>query len=415
MAAASAATPEPIVYGQYTVPHFSEMVNFSVGQPASTMLPLDKIRQAAAKKFAETDVTFLQYGVVSGYEVFRKSLAAFLAKHYKRDVDPERLFATNGVTGGLTLLCSLFTTAGDSVVVEAPSYFLALNIFKELGLKVKEVGIDEEGMDVDALEALCKAGEAPRVVYTVPTFHNPTGYTMSPARREKLVALAEEYGFVVFADEVYQLLGFADTPEPPPSLCTYDKSEKGCVVSLGSFSKILAPALRMGWYEAHPALLARVAESGQLDSSGGINPVISGIVQVALDDGLQEEHLKAVKAELGARAKKLSSELEKQLPEGCSFAPIGGGYFVWIKLPEGVEGAPLLAHAAHSHKVRFLPGTKFGGPQLSGRIRLSISFYPPEGIEVGVARLAEAIRTFVANGCKPVAGDEALKAVAGTR
>jgi len=331
------------------------------------------------------------------------------------EVDTEHLFATNGVTGGLTLICSLFSTAGDTVVVEAPSYFLALNIFKELGLKVEEVPIDEDGMDVDALEALCKAGKVPRMVYTVPTYHNPTGYTMSHARREKLVALAEEYGFLVVADEVYQLLGFDPSKEPPPCLCTYDKTESGCVVSLGSFSKILAPALRMGWFEANPALLAKVAGSGQLDSSGGINPVISGIVQKALDEGHQDEHLVAVRAELGARAEKLCSELRKRLPEGCEFSTLEGGYFVWIKLPAGVVAADLLAHAAHSHKVRFLPGTKFGGPQLADRIRLSISFYPPEGIEVGAERVADAIKTYIANGFKPTAGDAAYGAAGGSR
>jgi 2-aminoadipate transaminase len=329
-------------------------------------------------------------------------------------VDPERLFATNGVTGGLALLCSLFTTAGDTIAVEEPSYFLALNIFRELGLNLDLIPIDKDGMDVDALEARCRTGHVPKALYTVPTFHNPTGYTMSHARREKLAALAEEFGFVVFADEVYQLLGFEGSEAPPPCLCTYDHSESGRIISLGSFSKILAPSLRLGWYEAHPALLAKVYGCGQLDSSGGINPFVSGIVQSALDMGLQDVHLAEVKAELTRRANKLCEELEKHLPEGCSFEPPRGGYFVWIKIPDGVDAPLLLAHAAHNHKVRFLPGTKFGSAELSNRIRLSISFYPSEGIEVGAARVGDAIRTYIENG-GPVGGDDATKAAAGSR
>lgn len=335
--------------------------------------------------------------------VWANSLTACFA-----DVDPERLFVNNGVTGGLTLLCSLFAKAGDTIVVEAPSYFLALNIFEELGIKVREVGIGEEGMDVDALEAICKSGEVPRAVYTVPTFHNPTGYTLTHERRIKLVALAKEYGFLVFADEVYQLLGFNDTPEPPASLCTYDDSAEGCVVSLGSFSKILAPALRLGWFEANPALLKRVYDCGQLDSSGGINPVISGIVQVALDSGMQADHLREVKAELSLRAATLTAELHKHLPEGCEFAAPGGGYFVWIRIPDGVDGPALVGHAALNHKVKFLPGTRFGGPALANRIRLSISYYPLEGIVVGAERVGAAIKSYIANG-GPV-GDTAAAA-----
>jgi DNA-binding transcriptional MocR family regulator/dihydrodipicolinate reductase len=388
-----------IEYGQYRVPPASEMVNLGVGQPAPRLLPLARIRAAASAKFAEDDPLFLQYGSIPGYPAFRASLARFLSSAYGFAVDPALLFVTNGVTGALALYCSLFCARGDVVLCENPSYFLALSIFRDFGLRVVPVPLDADGIDVGALGALLAADASlrPRFLYTIPAFQNPTGVNMSAARRAALVALADKHDFHVLADEVYQLLSFPGAAAPPPPLATFDAAG-GRVISIGSFAKILAPGLRLGWLQVSPAgapLLARMAACGQLDSSGALNPVISGIAHTMIESGSQAEHLAAVRAELGARAAALGDALRAALPPGATFTQPTGGYFVWIRLPAGVDGAALLDRAARDHRVRFQPGARFGSG-LEGCIRLSFSYYDAEDLVEGARRLGDAIRAALA-------------------
>jgi 2-aminoadipate transaminase len=359
------------------------------------MLPLDKMRVSSSEKFAETDPLFLQYGYISGYPLFRQVLAKFLAKGYNQEVDPEHLFVTNGISGSLGLLCSLFVSKGDVIVVEEPSYFLALNIFRDFGLEIVSVGMDSNGMKTDELEAKLTAGLRPKVIYTIPSFHNPTGYTLSDARRKHLVSLASTYNFLVFADEVYQLLAFDNVPPPPPVLCYYDTT--GHVLSMGSFAKIAAPALRLGWFQVskHGAkILKRIYDCGQLDSSGGLNPIISGMVEKFIHLGYQEQHIVDVRKELTTRASILGDALRKHLPPSATFIQPTGGYFIWITLPPGIQGTALLDECVANHKVRFHPGVRFG-TGLEQYIRLSFSYYNANDLAIGAERLGNAMKVMI--------------------
>ncbi|KAG6958249.1 hypothetical protein JG688_00010588 [Phytophthora aleatoria] len=354
-------------YGQYDVPKADEMINFKVGQPAPAMLPLDKIREAATLKFAETDPMFLQYG--------------FLTKGYQHEVDPEKLFVTNGVTGGLALICSLFLQSGDLVFMEEPSYFLALSIMKDFKIN--------DGLDIDELERLLQRGIVPKMLYTIPTCHNPTGRTLSVEKRKRLVELSVKYGFIIVADEVYQLLSFPHVTPPPP-MFTFD--EHDTVLALGSFSKILAPALRLGWIQGSHNLLSKIEGCGQLDSSGGISPVISGIVHAAIASGLQQKHLDTTVQTLWGRADALMKELKACLPEGVTFEVPDGGYFVLVRLPEGMNANDLLP-IAQKHKVMYLPGASFSS-NMKNFLRLSFSWYDFPDMQLGARRLADAIREY---------------------
>ncbi|GAB9467195.1 Dihydrodipicolinate reductase [Globisporangium polare] len=376
-------------YGQYVVPTAEEMINFKVGQPAPSMLPLDKIRECATLKFAETDPMFLQYGHIKGYPKFRQSLAEFLTKGYGAPVDPEKLFITNGVTGGIALVCSLFAQAGDLVFMEEPSYFLALSIMKDFKINVRQIRMEEDGLDVVELERLLKRGIIPKMLYTIPTCHNPTGRTMSIEKRKKLVELSVEYNFMIVADEVYQLLSFPHVTPPPPFF-TFDAH--GTVLALGSFSKILAPALRLGWIQGSPKLLSTIINSGQLDSSGGISPVISGIVHAAITSGKQQEHLDFAVETLWQRADALMKELKKSLPAGTTFEAPNGGYFVLVRLPEHMNAAEMLS-IAEKHKVMYLPGSSFS-ESMKNYLRLSFSWYDYHDLELGARRLGDAIREY---------------------
>ena len=252
--------------------------------------------------------------------------------------------------------------------------------------------MDEQGLDVDALAEHLKTNPAPVLMYIVPTAHNPTGRTLPKERREKLVALSVKYNFKLICDEVYHMLTFPHITPPPP-MFSFDSA--GTVISLGSFSKILAPALRVGWYQASPEILATIKASGQLDSSGGLNPVSFGIVQKAIDLGLQDSHLDETRATLYKRYKSLEDALDKYLPKSCSYEKPQGGYFVIVALPKGKKAVDLLDFAV-AKKVRFLPGTSFGD-NMQNYLRLSFSYYSAEDIAVGCQRLAEAIEEFLAS------------------
>lgn len=379
-------------YGQYDVPACEELLNFKVGQPAPRMLPLDRIRQAAAKKFEEDDPLFLQYGYISGYKKFRVRLAQFISEQYKKEIDPEKLFVTNGVTGALSLICSLFTSSGDTVVTEEPSYFLALTIFQDFGLNVIQCPMDEDGMNMEALEKILSENDV-KMIYTVPTAHNPTGRTLSVPKREQLVELSHKYNdALIVADEVYQLLTFPHV-DPPPPMFTFDKYDT--ILALGSFSKILAPALRIGWMQGSKKLLDVFMQCGQLDSSGGLNPVVSGIVHQAIELGLQDEYLAGLGETLWGRAQGLMNALTEHLPEGCTFEVPQGGYFVLVKLPEDCLAAEVNKLGMEQFKVQFLPSP--GGPKMYNYLRLSFSYYDAEDLVTGAQRLGDCIRHYIAS------------------
>lgn len=397
-------------YGQYRIPTVEEQVHFGVGQPAPSLLPLSRVRAAAATKFAEEDPLFLQYGYISGYLQFRQSLASFLSKGYnKESIDPELLFATNGVSGALGLVCSLFATRGDVIVCENPSYFLALSLFRDFGLQIAPCKLDTDGLDTNELERMLRADPTfrPKFVYCIPAFHNPTGYSLSVARRAHLCCLAAEFDFMVLADEVYQLLAFNGEERPADPLCYFDTDEvikqggrggrAGHVLSIGSFAKITAPGLRLGWLQVSPAavpIIKRIYNCGQLDSSGALNPVVSGIVHTMIESGSQDEHLAAVRTELTQRGAVLGDALREHLPPGATFVQPKGGYFIWISIPQPLHGMRLMDYCIAQHKCRFHPGERFG-TGLDSFIRLSFSYYSAPDLAVGAKRLGEAMRAMI--------------------
>ena len=384
-------------YGQYIVPKESVSVNFQVGQPAPSLLPLDILRKAAAIKFSEKDPLLLQYGCTRGYPEFRSSLANFLSSEngYGTYVNPEKLFVTNGVSGALSLLCGLLTNHCDTIFAEEPSYFLALKIFKDYRLNVVQVPMDKDGINIEALETKLKSGQIPKFLYTVTTAHNPTGRTLSAKKRKKLVELSNRYNFLIVADEVYQLLTFPHV-FPPPPMFTYDKHDT--VIGLGSFAKILAPALRLGWIQGPEWLLEDISSCGQLDSSGGMNPVISAIVHAAIDGGYQDNHLIHVKKTLWYRAKNLMKSIDEHLvPLGCRYEVPDGGYFILVTLPDGIRADEVLEQCkAMQPGVQFLPGTSFGD-SMQNYIRLSFSYYDPEDLAKGIERIASVVENMQDN------------------
>ena len=361
-------------------------IDFGIGQPQIDILPLEYLAKAVAHQFGKNDRTILQYGIQQGNGGFRIALAKFLETQYDAAVDPDHLFITAGISQALDQICTLHTRPGDTVIVEEPSYFLALRIFADYELNIVGTPIDENGLIIDALEEKL-VRHKPVFIYTIPTFHNPAGVTLSANRREKLVSLSREYDFFIVADEVYQMLAY--TSDPPQPMTYYDTS--GRIFSLGSFSKILAPGLRLGWIQAKPSLLEPFITCGYLDSGGGLNPFVSSIVNSFIDLDLQKDYLNFLRKTYHNRMVTLSEALRQHIP-ALSFTDPHGGYFIWSCLPDGTDTETLLA-VAHKHQVGFQTGIKFSSSKgLRNYLRFCFAFYEKKDLIEGVKRLSRVIR-----------------------
>lgn len=364
-----------------------DMIDLGIGQPGFDLLPQSELRLAAAQRLAQEDVTLLSYGFEQGDGYFRQALAGFLSEEYGCDVASDELFVTAGASQALDLICTLLTQPGDTIFVEEPSYFLALRIFADHGLNVVGLPTDEHGLVVEALEEQLTTLR-PRFVYVIPTFQNPASTVLTEARRQRLVELSVEHDFFVVADEVYHALHYTETPPAP--LAAY--GGEGTVLSLGSFSKILAPGLRLGWIHAAPQQLERFVLCGLVDSGGSLNHFTANIVRSALEMGLQQSYLAGLRAIYRSRIATLDGALRAHLPGDVTFRTPGGGYFFWLQLPGGVDTDALLPQA-HAHNVGYQPGVRFsstGG--LTDCLRLSFAFYNEEQLCEGAERLAHVIK-----------------------
>ena len=373
-----------IITSNFDIP--PDRIDLSIGQPGTSLLPLAALAQAAEHCLTRDNSYILAYGAEQGNWYFHNALAGFLSEQYKLSVDPDHLFTTTGISQGLDFICKLFTRPGDTVFVENPTYSLALGIFADHHLNLVGLPMDKEGLIIEALEEKL-AHQKPVLLYTIPTFHNPTGCSLSAPRRKKLVQLSQEYNFLIAADEVYQLLAHKGTP--PHAMAKY--TEAATVLSLGSFSKILAPGLRLGWIQTHPDLMKRLTTNGVIYSGGGLNPFTSAIVQSAIELGLQEKQLAHLKEVYLQRKNALNTSLRRNLPDSVSFVEPDGGFFTWLQLPQRVDTEKLLPEA-HKHDVSFAPGSFFS-PQrdLKNYLRLSFAYYEESELLEGAKRLAAVI------------------------
>jgi len=339
------------------------------------------IRESAQAQLSKDDNSFLQYGAEQGNGYFCLALANFLTQHYGFNVPSENLFITNGISKALDLICTLFTQAGDTIFVEEPTYFLALKIFADHQLQVIPIETDEKGLLIEALQKKLSVYK-PKLLYTIPTHQNPNGRTLSQERRMRLVELSQQFDFLILADEVYQLLSYGG--KPPTSFGAYTEIEN--VISLGSFSKILAPGLRLGWLQAHPKKIIRLVTCGLLDSGGGLNPFTSAIVQNLVESGNLEKHINRLIEVYRVRLSFMDSSLRKHLPE-ITYSVPQGGYFFWAKLPEDLDASEL-RRKAKDFKVDIRQGALFSSQNgLKNYMRLCFVFHEEEKIEEGIVRL----------------------------
>jgi DNA-binding transcriptional MocR family regulator len=370
------------------------VIDLGVGQPDASVLPIGLIEEAAIRALSTPDPeALLQYGADQGDGRHRLVLSRYLASAYGVDVHPAHLVTTNGTSQALDMICTRLTRPGDVVVVEEPTYFFALGIFADHGLEVVGVPMDDEGIDLVALETVlvesARRQTPARFVYTIPASQNPTGLTSSWDRRQELAEMADRHATLVVADEVYQLLHYVEGPPPPMSALV----PSGSVISLGTFSKILAPGLRLGWAHTTPDLALHLAGSGLIASGGGLNPLVSGLVTEVIDRGDLAIHVDRLREEYQHRVEVMDQALRTEMPEHVTWSTPTGGYFFWLRLPEGTDGAEVRRRARH-HDVDVREGNLFTtGGTLREYIRLSFAYYRGDDLVEGVSRLARALHS----------------------
>ncbi len=363
-----------------------DRIDFGIGQPQLELLPRQLLLQASQTVLSQADNSLLNYGHPKGDGRFRLALSEFLAPRYGVEVDPGSFVTTNGASQALDLIASIFTCPGDTVLVEEPTYFLSHRIFTDRGLKVVGVPLAEDGLDLERLEQAVTE-HRPKLVYTIPVFQNPTGISLSRAKKQALVEMAQAQDFLIVADEVYQLLSYGATPPPP--LAGWLDSQK--VLSVGSFSKILAPGLRLGWIQSGKKLQQRLLECGLLRSGGGLNPLIGGVVGEVLRNGSQADYTDFLRRTYSHRVDLLDRALRDLFGSRVRFCRPEGGYFFWLELVDGRDAEQLSQQAAEAG-TGFRAGVRFSSQRgLRSFLRLSFAHYGDQQLLEGVERLTSVL------------------------
>ena len=357
-------------------------INLGIGQPSADLLPIDLVHQASEAFFAGAQPLELNYGVTQGDKRFLESLAGFLTNGYHSPASADELFVTGGNSQALDMVSSVFAKPGDTVFVEEPSYFLAFQIFRDHGLKIVAIPVDDDGLCVESLQRELESHQA-AFLYTIPSYHNPGGQSTSAARREQIVALAEEHDFLIVADEVYQLLYYYDAPPPAYGTMTASKH----VVSLGSFSKILAPGMRLGWIQTSEDLRNELRTSGFVNSGGSINHISSHIVRQTIDNGSLDSHIEKLRDVYGRRVEAMDDALRQRFGDIAEWTRPGGGYFFWLRFDGSVDTTPI-RESARKAAAGFQAGSVFSSKgELKNYLRLSFAHYNEDDIREGIAKL----------------------------
>jgi len=370
------------------------IISFAGGFPDSAMFDVAGIREATEKALSEEPGGALQYGATEGYDPLRQQLAAFMASKGAQDVKPEGLIVTTGSQQALDLLGKTLINPGDKVIVEGPTFLATIQCFRLYGAQVIAAPIDAHGVKADELEQLVSEHK-PKFIYLIPTFGNPSGATLSLARRKQVLEMAVRTQTVVIEDDPYGDLYFGEAP--PPSLLALSAQVPGSrdwLVHCGSLSKVLSPGLRLGWMIAPQDLLARATMCKQF-SDAHTSTFAQATAAQYLKAGRMPATLAHVREVYAERARVMGESLKRELGEAIEFTQPGGGLFFWARLT-GANGklkdAGELAKRAIDKGVAFVPGAPFFASNPDhATLRLSFATADVAKIEEGVGRLGQAI------------------------
>lgn len=377
--------------GQY-VP-VSGVIDLAWGHPDPTLLPVEQLREATRRAMDRHGPDILEYGSTAGSPPLIAFICARLAETDARAPDSAEVVITSGASQGLDLVATLLLSPGDTVLLDVPTYHLAISILADHPVRLEAVASDDDGIVLDDLARVVARlrgdGERPRLLYTIPTFHNPTGRNVSLERRTALVAFAAQEDLLVAEDDTYRELSY-DGPSPP-SLWALDRG--GVVVRIGSFAKAVAPGLRLGYVTATTEIAARLATGGLLDSGGGMNHFAATVLAEYAANGDYVRQIERFRVAYRAQRDRLLAGLGAHLPDGATCSHPGGGYFVWVQLPPEIDVDELMPAAA-ARGVAFLPARRFvlDGGRAPNALRMAFSMYPPDTLDEATSRLGEAIK-----------------------
>lgn len=369
------------------------MIYLAGGLPAPESFPVEAFRQACNTVLEEVGAQALQYGTTEGYRPLRKCIAERTRNQKGIAVGSDNILLTSGSQQALEMIGKLFIDYGDIVIVESPSYLGALQAFDLYAPRYVTVPMDEQGIIVEELERILKI-VTPKFIYTVPTFQNPSGRTMTLERRKQFIALAERYDAIVVEDDPYSELRY--TGETVPPIKAFDTT--GRVIYLSTFSKILSPGIRLAWVTASEEFIRKLAlikQATDLCTSTFIQYCAYEYCQ----SGVMEEQIEKIRSMYKVRMEAMLNALDNYFPkESVSWTRPEGGMFLWVTLPETVDVEDMLKEAV-ANKVAFVPGSSFyadGRPHST--MRLNFSNATPEMIDEGIRRLSEIIRRRLAQG-----------------
>ncbi len=359
----------------------AELTNISLarGAPSLDIIAVDDLRVSAQAAFERDPAGTFAYGTSAGYP----RLVEWIAN--KHGVHPDQVVATNGSMQADAFLFQKLVQPGDVVVVEAPTYDRTLLALRELGAEILAIPLEADGIDVDALEIALNEGARPKLAHIIPNFQNPAGCTLSLEKRQKLLALAAGHGFTIFEDDPYVELRFEG--EPLPTMLSMDQAER--VVYASSFSKTVCPGIRVGYLVGPAELIAGIRKLGT-NTYISPNMVAQSIVAEFCDSGAIERSIETVKEALRERRDATAEALERHIPDATVVKP-QGGYFRWVDLPEGSDVAAL-ARGSEERGVVFVKGSDFLIEGGDSSLRIAYSAVPPDQIEEGIARVADAYR-----------------------
>ena len=362
-----------------------DIVRFAMGAPAAEVIPTEEFRQIAGEVL--TDASFT-YGATEG----EPDLITTVTEQFSSgSTNPERIVITSGGMQGLDLAFKLFTDPGDLVVVESPTYTNGSGTALSYGADVLEVPVDDNGMDIDALETLvAETGRTPRMIYTIPNFQNPSGTTLSEDRRRRLLNLAHQWGAMILDDDPYGALRFSGDPVPGFREINPDDP---LVFSVRTFSKILAPGLRVGWINADPRL-RNLLIAGKQAMDTCANVPAQHIINAYIARGGYGEHLAGLRTEYKRRKEAMDASIARHLGDRVRTTDPDGGFFLWVTLQgdDARVASPRLFEIALAEGVAFIPGPALSpSGQFEDAFRLCFASSTPERTEEGLQRLARAL------------------------
>lgn len=378
-----------------------DVISFAGGLPAPEVFPCEEFRAACDHVLDTAGASALQYSTTEGYLPLRDYLAQRMAR-YGIVANTENVLITSGSQQALDLIAKLLINRGERLLVEAPTYLGAMQAFNVFGAEYVTVETDDDGLRTDQLEEALRSG--PKFMYILPNFQNPSGVTLSLKRREELVLLADKYGIPLIEDDPYGQLRYEGEHLPPLLVLDRDNVKRddgyllGNVIYLSTFSKTLAPGLRLGWMVAPPDVIAKLVQLKQgadLHTSTFTQMVAYEVVK----SGFLDEHVKHIREVYRERRDVMLASLAENFPAGVTWTRPQGGLFLWVTLPEGMDSHELLKEALQQN-VAFVPGDSFYPPGISDRrhLRLNFSNARPEMIREGVRRLGEAIQAKLEKG-----------------